>query len=35
MKMPEEERRKGAGRIFEDIMAENFPNLNKGIQAPQ
>ena len=28
-RIPEEEREKGAENIFEDIRAENFPNLGK------
>ena len=36
MKVPEEERVKGANRLFEEIVAEHLPNLRKemGIKNP-
>ena len=29
--VPEEEKKKGTGKIFEEIIVENFPNMGKGI----
>ena len=27
--VPEEDRQKGAGNVFEDMIAKNFPNMGK------
>ena len=31
MGVPEEEKKKGTEKIFEEIIVENFPNMGKGI----
>ena len=31
IRVPEEERKKGTEKIFEDIIVENFPNMGKEI----